>query len=528
MPGTSKNLAKPGHAQRTHNLDYGDSEIQNSLIHVPEVHDLGLTGEGVLVGMIDTGFDFRDRPVFEQLHVMAEHDFHWDDDTTANQDGDAMTQHNHGTTVLSIIGGFREGELIGPAYGASFALAKTEWVRESDLKVEEEHWIEAIEWLESLGADVVSSSLGYGTFVDAEDYSAEELDGNTAAITIAADIAAGKGVVVVNSAGNRDIYGTKINFPADGDSVIAVGAVDANGDLYSRSSMGPTADGRIKPDVVAMGQSVTALNPARDVEAYWTVTGTSASCPLVAGACALILQAHPDWGPMQVREALRQTADRATNPDNAFGWGLVDALRAVTYKSMSFDNLSVITLLDQQSEWIGIDIASQTGIADGSVALHIRMNGGDPFQVFPMSSLDDIRFSADVPLLAGELEVSFYIEAMDTLGVRHYGPLGAPTVLYQRESVIPEQPQIKNYPNPFNVQTTISFTIKERSAVKLSVYDLLGREVCILVNDILEPGVKQCNWDGRNASGKNLASGIYFLFFQQGNSTYCRKMILTR
>ena len=312
-----------------HKLDYGNSITQNELIRVPEVHDLGVHGEGVLIAVFDTGFQLEHQ-AFEYLNVMAQWDFINNDGDIANDpDQDSPSQYHHGTSILSIIGGYAPGKLIGAAFGADFALAKTEDVS-SETPAEEDNWIAAAEWADSLGADIITSSVGYLDW-----YTTDDLDGNTAAITIAADLAVKKGIVVCNSAGNEGSDSWRyVITPADGDSVIAVGAVNSEGLIIGFSSRGPTADGRIKPDVVAQGSGVYAVTPtvgSEESDHYGYINGTSASCPQVAGVAALVLSAQPVLAPIQVREALRQTADRAQQPDNDYGWGLVDALAAVGY-----------------------------------------------------------------------------------------------------------------------------------------------------------------------------------------------------
>ena len=309
-------------------LDYGASLHQNELIHIPEVHKLGLTGQGVLIAVFDTGFNLN-HEAFQNLNVMAQYDFINGDANTDNEEGDVPSQNRHGSQVLSILAGYSPGHLIGPAFNADFLLAKTEDMR-SEKPIEEDYWIAAAEWADSLGADVISTSLGY---IDWYEYS--DMDGDTAPITIAADLAVKKGIVVVVAAGNEgnDPW-HYITAPADGDSVISVGAVNSAGIIANFSSRGPTFDGRIKPEVVAMGVGTACIvrplgaDLGRD---YMKVNGTSAACPQVAGAAALVLSAHPELTPIQVRQALLSTADRAAAPDNTYGYGLVNAFAAVNF-----------------------------------------------------------------------------------------------------------------------------------------------------------------------------------------------------
>ena len=304
-------------------LDYGDSFTQNALINVPEVHATGITGKGVLIALLDTGYSLV-HEAFNDINIIATFDFINDDENVDNEEGEFSNQNSHGTKVLSIIGGYAPGNLIGPAFGANYLLAKTEDVS-SETSVEEDYWIAAAEWADRLGADIISSSLGY---IDWYEYS--DMNGQTAQITRAADMAVEKGIVVVVSAGNEgDTSWRYITAPADGFNVITVGAVDEMEIIAPFSSLGPTSDGRIKPEVVAMGVNNVHVYPGG--AGYGRGNGTSFACPMVAGTAALILSAHPELTPRQVRQALVQTADRATQPDNVYGWGLVDALQAVNY-----------------------------------------------------------------------------------------------------------------------------------------------------------------------------------------------------
>jgi subtilisin family serine protease len=316
-------------------LDYGPSLDQVQQINVPAVHDLGNYGQGVVIGVFDAGFNRLDHECFRNMTIIARHDFvNGDDDVSDGRDrGKAGF---HGTGTLSTMGCFAEGQLIGPAFGANYILAKTENT-DSETPREEDNWIAALEWAEGLGVDIVSSSLGYLDFDRGfQDYTWQDMDGKTAAITRGAVMAVERGIVVVNSAGNGgynpfDPHNT-LGAPADGDGVIAVGAVDVRGNRAAFSSVGPTVDGRTKPDVMAQGANVRVAGTS-DTNVYGQLNGTSFSCPLVAGVAALILTAHPDWSPRQVLEALQRTASQAVEPNNFYGWGIVNALAAIQFGS---------------------------------------------------------------------------------------------------------------------------------------------------------------------------------------------------
>ena len=241
--------------------NYGPSLEQLDQINVPIVHDMGFKGENVIVGMLDTGY-FKDHQAFNSAYsdsrVLAEWDFINDDGNTQNETGDPSTQHNHGTYTWSALGGEYDGELYGPAHKASFVLAKTEDVSQ-EVQIEEDNWVAGLEWADSIGAEVVSSSLGYTDWYDSSHF-----DGNTCVTTIAADLAASRGIVVCNAMGNEGAgdgtYGTLIA-PADADSILACGAVDEDGNIAYFSSRGPTYDGRIKPEVVARGAATYCASP---------------------------------------------------------------------------------------------------------------------------------------------------------------------------------------------------------------------------------------------------------------------------
>lgn len=308
---------------------FGESYTQLSQIQASKLLELGYNGSGVnrgiapiLICVLDTGFKL-DHEAFTQTNIVAQWDFIQNDSVTSNEPGDSPSQDMHGTTVLGVLGGYSEGELVGPAWGAEYLLAKTE-LYTIELEIEEDYWIAGLEWADSSGADIVSSSLGYVLW-----YSKADLDGETPLCTRAADRAVSRGIVVVNSTGNFGPSDSLIA-PADGDSVLAVGAVDRYGDIAYFSSRGPTIDGRIKPELVAMGMGTYSVFKGT-VDEYARYNGTSYSAPLVAGLCAQLLEIHPEWSPMELRQALLFTASRSGMPDNTYGYGIPHGLAAAGF-----------------------------------------------------------------------------------------------------------------------------------------------------------------------------------------------------
>ncbi len=317
-------------------LNYGPSLAQEQLVDVPPLHQMGLDGSGVLIAMLDAGFNILEHEALDHLNIVAAWDFVNNDGNVDDEPGQ-LGSGSHGSMTLSVIGGFQPGSLIGPAYAASYALAKTEDTG-SEQHIEEDNWVAGAEWADSLGADIISSSLGYRDgFLDGNDYTSQDMDGKTTIVTLGAEIAASRGILVVNSVGNGGFPATGENTlwaPSDGPAVLAVGAVDRLGARVSFSSVGPTSDGRIKPDVVAMGAGVLAVSTANPA-AYSSVSGTSFSCPLVAGAAALLLQARPALTNADLRDILRATANNAAAPDTLIGWGIIDALAALNITNVA-------------------------------------------------------------------------------------------------------------------------------------------------------------------------------------------------
>ena len=390
-------------------VDYGTNLGAMNQANVPPLHDVGLSGSGVLIGMLDTGF----RTVHEALEnipVLGTWDFINDDPNVDNEGSDPVSSRNHGTMTLSTVAGNMPGSLVGPAFGASVVLAKTEDVSQ-EIPIEEDYWVAGLEWIESFGADLASSSLSYFDWYDFSD-----LDGNTAVTTIAADLAAGRGLLVVNSAGNsRNTTGT-LGAPADGNIVLTVGAVDINGDVTYFSSPGPTFDGRIKPEVAALGLSNTVADPTDDF-GYLSASGTSFSCPVTSGVVALMLERVPQLTPMQIIEALQQTSSQSQTPDNDMGWGIVDAWGAATWFGPIIDH----QLLTDTEDAIGpytvtAVITDRVGVDAANIRLVYRVNGGgwNTLPLVPTGPLD--TYAADIPGQPATSLVEYFVEASGTNG----------------------------------------------------------------------------------------------------------------
>jgi hypothetical protein len=395
-------------------LNYGSSVDQINQINVNQAHDRGFSGAGVLLAMFDTGF-YKDHATFAdaiaQSRLIDEWDFVFNDGNVQNEVGDDPGAHFHGTSSWSTAGGSTPGVLYGPAYGASFLLAKTEDIR-SESQVEEDNWLAAVEWADSLGADVISSSLTYSDWYTFADY-----DGSTAVTTMAANMAATVGIVVCNSAGNGGPNPSTFGAPADGHYILAIGSVTSTGSISSFSSRGPTYDGRIKPEVCARGSS-TYLAKATTVNTYGTSSGTSFSCPLVAGCAVLVLEANPTWNPLMVREALMQTADNASTPNNDFGWGIVDVNAAIDYTGsieLSTDAPSDTLFTPLPGHEIRVLTSLISPIDETGSTLYYRTDSASYASAPVTVSGDTLVATVPAPASSGSV-IDYYVVAKDSVG----------------------------------------------------------------------------------------------------------------
>lgn len=509
-------------------FNYGNSFTQLQQINVPALHDLGYFGQGVTICLMDAGFNRLTHEAFSTMNIIAAWDF-VNGDSNVGDEGD-MGSGSHGTETLSTIGGFKEGKLIGPAFDADFILAKTENT-DSETPVEEDNWIAALEWADSIGVDVTSTSLGYLDYDPPyQSYTWEDMDGNTALITIAGDIAVGLGIVVVNSAGNYGFNSSHntLGAPADGDSIITAGAVESNGQRSSFSSVGPTVDGRIKPDVMAMGDGVVVASPSNDHQ-YTSASGTSFSCPLTAGVAALILCVNSNLTPMMVREAMWNTSSIHNNPNNSMGWGILNALDAANYfpipvelQSFSANVIGTDVLLN----WItsteknnsGFEVQRKTQEENEFKTLIFIEGNGTTTEQNSYSFIDKNSPSGFITYRLKQIDLDGSFEYSNSIEVEVISPK-----VFSLE---------QNYPNPFNPSTKIKYVIPNVETlqstsiqVTLKIYDVLGNEITTLVNEQHLPGIYEVEF---NTKEMNLTSGVYFYQLRANNFVETKKMILNK
>lgn len=314
----TKSLNVGSSIQDFSNLTYGNSATQIEMIGVDYMHKKGYYGNDIVIAVFDAGFYKVDElPAFE--HIRSNNNILGTWDFVLNESS-VYEDNTHGMSVLSCIAGYVQDKLVGTAPNAKFYLLRTEDAATETL-TEEYNWEAAAVWADSAGVDIINSSLGYTTFDNpAQNHTYQQLDGNTAVITRAADKAASKGIFVVNSAGNSGASTWYyIGAPADGDSVLAVGAVKADRKIANFSSRGPAVDGRVKPNVCAMGSSTVVSLSSGEIGVS---NGTSFSSPVIAGAVATLWQANPSATNMELFDAIIRSADRFDNPNGDYGYGI--------------------------------------------------------------------------------------------------------------------------------------------------------------------------------------------------------------
>ena len=400
---------------------YGTGAWAMRMLGVPAVHALSLRGAGVRIAILDAGFNTL-HPYLAGANVVAQRDFVNGDDVVRDQPGEAQGQMGHGTAAWSLIGANAPGRIFGTAPAASFLLAKTE-VAGAESRTEEDNWVAGIEWAESLGVDIVSSSLGYITFDNGFSYAPSDLNGDIAVTSVAAAAAARLGTLVVVSVGNsppRTLW-----TPADADSIVAVGAVDSAGRLASFSERGPTADGRHKPEVVAPGVAMTVAATDTGITRG---TGTSFAAPLVAGLAALVQGTRPGRLAADLRRGLLAASSNRSAPNDSTGWGVPNALKLLAFPVGIVPIEPRDTLLSDVTPTFAWRAQQPVGFDPVGFRLRVALDTG-----LVRLLLDTVTAASSVTMPAGVRPGSrlyWRLDASSPLGVRDstalQGPFRAP------------------------------------------------------------------------------------------------------
>ncbi len=384
------NVAKKGSKfQETTDLKYGNTATQINQISLAPLHNSNYTGEGITIAVLDSGFENVD--IINGFNrsktngkLLGGYDF-----PNRTEDIYAYKNSDHGTSVLSCMAGFIENQFVGTAPDASYYLFRTE-IAEKESPEEEALWIAAAERADSLGVDILNTSLGYTEFDESKyNYTTSDMNGSTTFISQGTTIALEKGMIPVTSAGNTGSSIWRIiSAPADSPSTLSVGAVNSTGAKASFSAFGPTSDNRTKPDVAAMGQDTTVLN---DQGTIVTSNGTSFSGPVIAGAAACLWQAFPQKKPLEIMNLIRSMGNQANNPDNSIGYGIPNFSKAI-------DTLTNSSVSKPEQDLVNTFVTHTLKIhptIKGKEILIFNLQGENIFKTIPKDTSIDIQNLSD-------------------------------------------------------------------------------------------------------------------------------------
>lgn len=392
-----KNRKEEKPSGRELQLNENSYDFQNQLIGIPEMHEEGFKGKGITIAVFDAGFPGVNT-ASSLIHLQTNNQILSTRDFVRPWNTNVYTDNQHGTNVLSLIASNEPGKMVAGAPEANYILVMTEEVA-TEYRVEEYNWVRGAEYADSLGVDIISSSVGYWDFDDpAMNYTIADLDGETAIITKGATVAAVKGILVVNSAGNYGSGVSSLVAPADAKGILAIGSVNKDLTVSGFSSRGPTGDGRIKPDLAALG-SGTALVRSNGTVSF--SNGTSFSAPQISALAAGLWQGRPEWTKDQLIMNLIRSGTQAEKPDNLIGYGIPNFFDAyygeILAVEESPENISwkvypnpIAT--DELSIFFGTGLTGEFSLIDknGRLTVHTKLNRlglKDPFRI----SLHGIR-----------------------------------------------------------------------------------------------------------------------------------------
>jgi hypothetical protein len=483
----------------TNTIKYGLSNQFLDIISVPKVHNLGISGAGVLIGFLDSGFRPKSISPISNTDIIAEYDFIYRDSNTSNQQFDHPKQDHHGSQVLTIALANEPDKYIGVSPSASVALAKTENLH-YERKIEEDWYFAGVEWLESLGVDIINSSLGYLTFDSLQfSYSFSDLTGNKAITSIAVNKAAERGVLFFVSAGNNGPMDNTINSPADADSVVSVGSVDSNKIVSNFSSRGSDALGRARPHISAQGSGIPLFSP--DAMELIISKGTSLSSPMIAGSAALILSAFPELTPQEVKNLLYSNSSNYPLQDNSTGFGIPDIFEAIQNYDIVIS--PVMTFPTHEFQRIAVKIHYTEPIVNATIK--ISFDSSSKFDEFDLKYLGNGYFYADIPKIkfindsalafiyantnSKSRRMPFKTENFITIKLNsEFIPFGLskldfPVQYYQSAKSFIYPSIIENSEAIINL---VSYSISG-SNIKINIYDLIGKE--IFSENIINPQI---------------------------------------
>ena len=376
---------------------YGKAQTQIELLNGIALHDMGYQGEGMWIGICDSGYEGADvHDVFQNMRdenrLLGTKDFVY-------KNGIVYSDDHHGTACLGLMAGYMPGTYVGTAPKASYFLCRTENINSENI-IEEYNWVSAAEYMDSIGIDMISTSLGYISFDNPEaSHVYSDFDGKTCIITIGAEIASSRGILCVAAAGNEgDNDFPYVGGPGDGKNVLTVGGVKADGTRAGFSSIGPTYDGRINPDVMSFAYAVTVASPGNN---FYEGNGTSFAAPSLAGMLACYWQARKDAPEGKIREVIKKSSNNYSSPNNEYGYGIPDFEKALDMLNLEncdiFDEKTLFSVYPNPSNGavkftLNFDVKITVQVFDilgKMIYISDNHNGGmDELNVF-LSNLDE-------------------------------------------------------------------------------------------------------------------------------------------
>lgn len=518
-------------------FSYGESFLQNDLINAVKLHQLGITGDSVLIGFLDSGFRWKTHNAMKNANVIAEFDFIQQDSVTSNEKDDVSSQDTHGTLTFSTICGLLSDKLIGIAPSSSFVLCKTESIPH-EIRLEEDNYAAAIEWLEALGVDITTSSLAYMGF-DSTDvsYLYEYFDGKTSITAVALNTAVSRGMVCVTAVANKGPAPRTIYTPGDADSAITCAAVKIDNNMIvpaEFSSRGPTADSTIKPDIAALGVQVVSAGRKDSIDLI-KANGTSLSTPIIAGAISLLLSSFPELKPWEVRSLLYSTASNYPDKDNTLGYGLID-IWAALHKAGIIISPPVIY---QVKNYIRIlfHIIPDSYMINNPILTIITEGIEKNYTMYPTRK--KYQYAADInkkDIHSGD--VSAQINVRTSISKRKY-PFGADYFVFDTEKeVIPcgidkeKLPRFETEKNLFlypsvvysNVSSVkLVYELRQYGNINILIYSVDGRQLYQETIPARQPGIVT-----QEIPVNNFFSGTYFIVVTSSVNRDVEKFLIIR
>jgi serine protease AprX len=470
---------------------YGESFTQANILNVINLHKLGISGDGINIGVLDNGFRYNLHNAFKKSKIIKTWDFIYQDSIVWNEPNDVQNQDGHGTICLATICGYYPDKLIGIAPSSNLFLGKTEDMR-GEKRIEEDYYAEGIEWLESSGADITTASLGYYSFDQGEElYSYEDMDGKSTIASNAINNAVKRGVVCFTPAGNNGPNPRTLITPGDADSSITIGSVGKEGIISSFSSRGNNSKGKIKPDLLAMGSQTFTVNGGT-TDDFIRANGTSLSTPQMAGAASLILSVFPEIKPYELRQIMIKSASQFNNPDSVYGFGIPDIEKAIKSYDIAISPINQYNI--NNFKRVLVNVISKNEISN--VKLYFKASNSSSFKLFEtikITGTDSYICDINISEFSNQ-NANCYIIAEDNNSRRRRYPYKEDTYFILTpdkkeiqcgisESSLPYYEISKQnsliYPNllEFNQEINIKLYSENESNLEITIYNSIGQEI---------------------------------------------------